>query len=80
MKLLKVLGVTCAISGAACLGAWVTNAARIEKMEKQFWQEQFERTKALQDTIHINGKMKKAYLEGSQLVSDSIKTTIKKIK
>lgn len=39
MKLLKVLGATCLISGTAALGTYVYNGVREERMQKMFWDE-----------------------------------------
>ena len=39
MKFLKVLGVTCLVSGAAAFGTYVYNGVRKERMQKMFWDE-----------------------------------------
>lgn len=39
MKFLKVLGVTCLVSGAAAFGTYVYNGVREERMQKMFWDE-----------------------------------------
>ena len=39
MKFLKVLGVTCLVSGAAAFGTYIYNGVREERSQKMFWDE-----------------------------------------
>lgn len=76
MKLLKVLGVTCAISSVAVLGAWVNNQARIEKANIEFWEQQMK--KSVRDSVKITGQNEKFLKDSSKTFTDSIKQNLKR--
>lgn len=77
MKVLKTIGAAGAILlGTAALGAWVYNEARWEKMNREFWQEQMDKSRLLKeeaDTVKIYDKIKKVHPDSTKIVENNIR-------